>query len=83
MDATSTTAHITAKTATAAALTTSKSAATKPTPPKQNVPTAALLNTEADFPPPKAALHNHFLKIYIKFTRATKKINPFGLVSFY
>ena len=44
-----TTAHITAKTATAAALITLRSEPTKQTLPKQNAPTAALLNIKADF----------------------------------
>ena len=43
-----TTALITARTATAAALTISKSAATKPIRPKQNAPTADPLNIKAD-----------------------------------
>ena len=55
--------HITAKTATAAALTTSRLAATKPTPPKQNAPTAVPLNTEADKKPPKGGFTYHLSKI--------------------
>ena len=52
---TSITAHITAKTATAAALTELRLAPTKPTPPKQNAPTAALLNTKAKVLPRRGA----------------------------
>lgn len=70
MDATSTTAHITAKTATAAALTTSKSAATKPTPPNPNAPTADPLNIKAD-----AALAA--VTYYFEKTRFAKAISPF------
>ena len=58
--ATSTTVHITAKTATAAALITLKWAATKLTPPNPNAPTADPLNTEDKFCRLFAALHNYF-----------------------
>ena len=61
-DATLTTALITAKTAPAAVLITLKSAATKPTPPKQKAPTADPLNTKADFPP-ETAVYIFILKI--------------------
>ena len=62
-DATLTTVLITAKTATAAALITLKSAATKPTPPKQNAPTADPLNIKADFFPPETAVYIIISKI--------------------
>ena len=61
-DAMSITAHITARIATAAALITSKSEAMKPTPPKQNAPTADLLNTEADLSAERRITYKNFCR---------------------
>ena len=77
-DATSITAHIIARTATAAALTISKSEATKPTPPNQNAPTADPLNIRADFSAEKAVYiyFHELLKIFFARTRSDFLMQP-------